>query len=248
MGLGLASPYVLLSWNPAWLKFLPKPGAWMEKFKIAMGFPMLVTAVWLLNVAASTYGKNVLWLGIFLVVIALAAWIFGEFFQRGRSGKTAAAMITLLLLVVGYVFALEKQLHWRAPVSETIRTGSLKESADGIDWQPWSPAAVAAARAAGKIVFVDFTADWCLTCVFNKKTSIEIASVREKIKSLDAVALLADYTQFPPGITAELSRFNRPSVPLVLVYPKNSAAPPLVLPELLTPGLVLDALEQAGKM
>ena len=248
VGLGLSAPYLLLTWNPAWLKFLPRPGAWMEKFKIAMGFPMLATVVWLFSVAASSYGKNVLWLEIFLVIVALAAWIFGEFFQRGRSGKTAAAMITLLLLVGGYVLALEKQLHWRAPVSETIRTGSLKESADGIDWQPWSPAAVAAARAAGKIVFVDFTADWCLTCVFNKKTSIEIASVREKIKSLDAVALLADYTQFPPGITAELSRFNRPSVPLVLVYPKNSAAPPLVLPELLTPGLVLDALEQAGKM
>ena len=79
VGLGLASPYVLLSWNPAWLKFLPKPGAWMEKFKIAMGFPMLATVVWLFNIAASSYGKNVLWLGVFLVVVAFAAWIFGEF-------------------------------------------------------------------------------------------------------------------------------------------------------------------------
>ena len=79
VGLGLAAPYVVLSWNPAWLKFLPKPGAWMEKFKIAMGFPMLATAVWLFNLAYDNYGKNVLWLGIFLVVVALAAWIFGEF-------------------------------------------------------------------------------------------------------------------------------------------------------------------------
>ena len=82
-GLGLAAPYVLLSWNPAWLKFLPKPGAWMEKFKIAMGFPMLATVVWLFNVASSSYGKNVLWLGVFLIVVAFAAWIFGEFVQRG---------------------------------------------------------------------------------------------------------------------------------------------------------------------
>src|SRR5207244_854981 len=74
VGLGLAAPYVLLSCNPALLKFLPKPGAWMEKFKITMGFPMLATVVWLLNIAASSYGKNVFWLGIFLVVVAFATW------------------------------------------------------------------------------------------------------------------------------------------------------------------------------
>ena len=91
VGLGLSAPYILLSWNPAWLKFLPKPGAWMEKFKIAMGFPMLATVVWLFNVAASSYGKNVLWLGIFLVVVAFAAWIFGEFFQRGRRHRGVRA-------------------------------------------------------------------------------------------------------------------------------------------------------------
>src|ERR1035441_9150360 len=110
VGLGLASPYILLSWNPAWLKFLPKPGAWMEKFKIAMGFPMLATMVWLFNVAASSYGKNVLWLGIFLVVVAFAAWIFGEFFQRGRRRKGVALALALLLLAGGYAFALEKEL------------------------------------------------------------------------------------------------------------------------------------------
>ncbi len=135
VGLGLAAPYVLLSWNPAWLKFLPKPGAWMEKFKIAMGFPMLATVVWLFNVAASSYGKNVLWLGVFLVVVAFAAWIFGEFVQRGRRHKTVAAIVALLLLIGGYAFALEKELDWRVAMPETAATGSLKESPDGIDWQ-----------------------------------------------------------------------------------------------------------------
>ena len=245
VGLGLASPYVLLSWNPAWLKFLPKPGAWMEKFKIAMGFPMLATVVWLFNIAASSYGKNVLWLGIFLVVVAFASWVFGEFFQRGRKHKTVAAIVTLFLLAGGYVFALEKQLDWRAPFVETGSTGSLKESADGIDWQRWSPEAVAAARAADKPLLVDFTADWCLTCQVNKKTSIEIPSVREKLKSLDAVALLGDYTHFPDAITTELNRYNRAGVPLVLVYPKNLDAQPIVLPEVLTPGIVLAALNRA---
>ena len=141
----------------------------MEKFKIAMGFPMLATVVWLFNLAHDDYGKNVLWLGVFLVVVAFAAWIFGEFFQRGRKHKTAAAIITLILLVGGYVFALEKELDWREAMPEADTDGSLEESPDGIDWQPWSPEAVAQARAAGKPVLVDFTADWCLTCQVNKK-------------------------------------------------------------------------------
>ena len=247
VGLGLSAPYVLLSWNPTWLKFLPKPGAWMEKFKIAMGFPMLATVVWLFNIATASYGKNVLWLGIFLVVIALAAWIFGEFFQRGQKHKSIAAIIALLLLGGGYVFALEQELDWRTATPDASATGSLKESADGIDWQRWSPEAVAQARAAGKIVLVDFTADWCLTCQVNKKTSIEIASVRQKLKDLNAVAFVGDYTRTPDNITTELNRYNRAGVPLVLVYPKSADAPPMILPEVLTPNIVLNALDQAAK-
>jgi len=245
VGVGLASPYVLLSWNPAWLKLLPKPGAWMEKFKIAMGFPMLATVVWLFNLAAGSYGKNVLWLGIFLVVVAFAAWIFGEFFQRGRSRRGVAIVLVLLLLVGGYAFALEAELNWRT--ATPAAAGSLKESADGIDWQPWSPAAVAQARAAGKPVLVDFTADWCLTCQVNKKTSIEISPVRKKIMDLGVAALLADDTRTPENIAEELGRYHRAGVPLVLVYPKNADAPPMVLPEVLTPRIILEALERAGK-
>ena len=246
VGLGLASLYVLLSWNPAWLKFLPKPGAWMEKFKIAMGFPMLATVVWLFNIATASYGKNVFWLGVFLVVVAFAAWIFGEFFQRGRKHKVAAAIVALILLGGGYVFALEKELGWRTAIPETDTTGSLKESADGIDWQRWSPEAVAQARAEGKPVLVDFTADWCLTCQVNKQTSIEISSVRKKLKDINAVAFTGDYTRTPDNITTELKRYDRAGVPLVLVYPKNPDAQPIVLPEVLTPGIVLDALDRAA--
>jgi len=247
VGLGLAAPYVALSWNPAWLKFLPQPGAWMEKFKVAMGFPMLATAVWLFNLAAGSYGRSVLWLGVFLVIVAFAAWIFGEFVQRGRSRKGLALAIALILLIGGYAFALESQLHWRQPVSAAAAGDSLQESKDGIDWQPWTPEAVAQARAAGHPVIVDFTADWCLTCQVNKKTSIEIPSVHAKLKAVGAVALLGDYTHFPDSITAELNRFNRAGVPLVLVYPKNPEAQPTVLPEILTPGIVLGALDRATR-
>ena len=247
VGLGLAAPYVLLSYNPAWLKFLPKPGAWMEKFKIAMGFPMLATVVWLFNVASSSYGRNVLWLGVFLVIVAFAAWIFGEFVQRGRSRKTIATVVAMLLLAGGYAFALEKELDWRVAMPEAAATGSLKESPDGIDWQRWSPEAVAQARAAGKPVLVDFTADWCLTCQVNKKLAIEIPSVRAKLKELNAVALAGDYTRFPDAISTELNRYNHAGVPLVLVYPKNAGAPAIVLPQILTPGIVLDALDRAAQ-
>jgi thiol:disulfide interchange protein DsbD len=96
-------------------------------------------------------------------------------------------------------------------------------------------------------VLVDFTADWCLTCQVNKKTSIEIPSVRQKLKDINAVALVGDYTHFPDSITTELSRFNQAGVPLVLVYPKNADVPPIVLPQILTPEIVLDALDRAAK-
>ena len=124
--------------------------------------------------------------------------------------------------------------------------GSLKESPNGIAWQPWSPEAVAQARASGKPVLVDFTADWCLTCQVNKKLAIEIPSVRAKLKEIGAVALIGDYTHFPDAITAELNRFSRAGVPLVLVYPMNPGAEPIILPQVLTPGIVLDALDRAA--
>ena len=94
---------------------------------------------------------------------------------------------------------------------------------------------------------MDFTADWCLTCQVNKKTSIEIPSVEKKLKDLNFVTLVGDYTHTPANITAELTRYQRAGVPLVLVYPKSADAPPMVLPEILTPGIVLDALDQAAK-
>ncbi len=246
VGAGLALPYLLLSWYPAWLKALPKPGAWMEKFKIAMGFPMLGTAVWLSSVAQAHYGRRVWWLGMFLVLAALAAWVFGAFVQQGSKRRGLAAGVAALILGGGYFYVLEGQLRWRAPQAEAS-AGVLQTEPGGIAWQPWSPEAVAAARARGRPVFVDFTADWCVTCQANKKTSIEIESVRTRLKEIDAAALLGDYTKVPPAITAELNRFGRAGVPLVLVYPRNSNAPPIVLPELLTPGKVLDALNEAAK-
>jgi len=247
IGLGLAVPYLLLSWNPRWLKFLPKPGAWMERFKVAMGFPMLATAVWLLSLTTDFYRDRVLWLGLYLIIVACAAWVFGQFVQRGSSRRGVAVALVLSLLVGGYAYAIERQLRWRSPVEETAGGDTIQESPEGIAWRRWSPQAVAAARAEGRAVFVDFTAKWCLTCKLNLNSSIEIPSVREKLKQMNAVALLADHTKYPPAISAELEKYERAGVPLVLVYPRDASKPPLVLPEILTPGIVLKALEEAAK-
>jgi thiol:disulfide interchange protein DsbD len=137
------------------------------------------------------------------------------------------------------------ELDWGGSAPST--TPTTVKGSKGIAWQAWSPEAVDAARKEGKIVFVDFTAKWCVTCQVNKKTSIEIESVEKRLKELGAVALLGDFTRQDERIGMELQKFNRAGVPLVLVYPKDASKPPIVLPEVLTPGIVLDALEQAAK-
>ena len=247
VGVGLAAPYVVLSWNPGWLRFLPKPGPWMERFKVAMGFPMLATAVWLFSLTPAFYGTRSWWLLIFLVLVALAAWVYGQFVQHAGARRGFGLAAVLILLSGGYFYVIEGQLQWRSPVPETLAEGSLKESPGGIDWQRWSPAAVIQARAAGHPVVVDFTADWCLTCQANKKFALEVSSVRAKLREMQAAAFLGDYTRFPTNITEELNRYGRAGVPLVLVYPKNPSVPPIVLPEALTPGIVLAALDRADR-
>jgi len=235
VGLGLALPFVVICLEPRLLKFLPKPGAWMERFKVAMGFPMMATAVWLLWVSARGE-DDVLWLGLFLVVVAAAAWVWGEFGQR-LFRRVPAALGAVALLAFGYFVLLEGQLQWRRPV------GAVKE---GITWRVWSPEAVDEARREGHPVLVDFTAKSCLNCKFNKARSIEIKPTRKKLKEIGAVAFEADYTYEDPQIGQELRRFNRPGVPLVLVYPKDLSKPPEILPPLFSPSEMLSALAQAA--
>jgi len=246
IALGLAFPYVLLSWQPKWLKFLPKPGAWMERFKILMGFPMVATAFWLFSLSAGHFGRSgVLWLGLLLVFVALAAYIFGEFVQRGSKHRGLAGAIATVLLFGSLAYVLEGQLKWRSPERAGTAATTL-ESKVGIAWKAWTPTALAEARKSGKPVFVDFTADWCVTCQANKKTSIEITSVKEKLAAIGAISFLGDYTYEDAAIAAELKKYGRAGVPLVVVFPADPQAEPIVLPEILTPGIVLDALDKAA--
>jgi len=250
IGLGLALPFLLLSFFPALQAFLPRPGGWMEKFKVAMGFPMLATAVWLLSLTTAHFGTaGPLWVGLFLVFLALAAWIYGEFAQRGSSRRGVAMLLAVLFAVGGYYFTLERELDWRhppvAPPSGAARPAV--SDGEGIPWQPWSREAVERARAQGRVVLVDFRADWCLTCKLNKKTSLETDAVRQRIRELDVVPLLGDYTLKDPEMTKELHRFGRAGVPLVLVYPRDASKPPAILPTVLTPSIVLEALDAAAR-
>ncbi len=252
VGAGLAAPYVILSWQPGWLKFLPKPGAWMEQFKIAMGFPMLATALWLFSLTTIYYGERSWWLAVFLVFVSAAAWVFGGFVQRGSRRRGLALGMTLLVLTAGYVWALDGQLRWRSPLQDASSEGSLPHAPEGYVWHAWSAEAVAQGRAEGRPVVVDFTAKWCLTCNISVAPAFETKPVIEKLKQLKAVALLADYTRYPPKITEELARFDRTGVPLVLVYPSDPSKPPIVLSEPLpypapyAPTL-LEALDRAAR-
>lgn len=247
VGIGLAFPYLLLSWEPAWLKFLPKPGAWMEKFKIAMGFPMLAAAVWLCSLLTTFYGERTWSLALFLVIVALAIWIYGEFVQRGTKRRGLGVAMVLALLAVGYFYGLERQLRWREPLAEAKGATESSVTPSTGNWGKWSADAVTQARGEGRLVLVDFTAKWCLTCQKDVRPVLESDAVQEKLKQLNAVTLVGDYTRFPSDIFDELARYGRAGVPLVLVYPKNGTQPPIVLPEALTKGIVLSALDQAGK-
>jgi thiol:disulfide interchange protein DsbD len=246
IGIGLAFPYVLLCWNPAWLKFLPKPGAWMEKFKIALGFPVLAVAIWLLDVAVAHYGRLTLWLGFFLVILSLATWVWGEFVQRGSKRRSLAMSIALVMFLTGYFYALEHKLNWRTPPAKVTGKQSRAAAAGEIPWEPWSTEAVVAAQKSGRPVLVDFTADWCPNCQLNKVTSLEIPSTIAKLKELNFVSLIGDFTTEDPTIAAELRRHGRAAVPLVLVYPGIPGAEPIIMPELFTPGMIQEALDKVA--
>jgi thiol:disulfide interchange protein DsbD len=208
------------------------------------GLPMLATTIWLLSILFAHYGREIVWVEMFLLILSLALWLFGEFYQRNLK-IFSGLIIPIILVIGGYLYTLEYELNWRNP--EQIKISSVHPSKYGINWQQWSPESVSNALKEGKVVLVDFTADWCLTCKANYKTSLDIPSVSKKLKEINAAAFIADYTLKDERILVELKKYNRAGVPLVLVYPKNNPSEPVVLPEVLTPSIVLEALNKAAQ-
>ena len=232
LGVGMALPYLAASAWPRVARAMPRPGVWMATFKTAMAFPMLATVVWLAWVLGQQTGNDgvVALLGV-LVALAFALWAWA----RIDSGRVARAVwSTTGVVLLGTV------LTWALP---SWREASAATSTIGIDerWQPWSTERVAALNAEGRTVFVDFTAAWCVTCLVNKRTTLGDKAVLADLDAKRVALLRADWTRRDAAISEELSRLGRHGVPVYAIY-KPGQAMPTLLPELLSPQLVRDAL------
>ncbi|OAB56004.1 hypothetical protein AY599_04335 [Leptolyngbya valderiana BDU 20041] len=228
LGLGLALPFVLVSFFPGVLGFLPKPGPWMARFRQLLAFPMFATAIWLVWVLVAQVGADgVIWALAAFLAAGFAAWALS---LRGVAGKVAAAAGVFLAAAAVFAAARLEPQEIGAP--------------EGGAWAQWSPAAVEEARAAGRPVFVDFTAAWCVTCQVNKLGALSEGPVKSAFAAHDVALFRADFTNRDPVIAAELARHGSAGVPLYLMYPAGGGAPE-ALPPLLTGGLVIRAVERA---
>jgi thiol:disulfide interchange protein len=229
LALGLASPYLLLTFNPVWIRYLPRPGAWMEVLKQATAAPIFATVIWLVWLFASAAGVDALTalLAAFLL-LAIAGWILGRW--PARRPASVFALTVIVLAVATPLYAL-----WKFPAVET--TTAAKSG-----WQPYSREAIEQYRAQGRPVFVDFTARWCLSCQVNERAVLDSGDVRHRLHNSGIVLIRADWTKRDEKIASALSELGRSGVPTYVLYPPGQ--PPLVLPEVLTPGVVLSALDQ----
>lgn len=248
-GFGLAFPFLLIAFVPDLYRLMPRPGAWMETFKQFLGFTLIATTLWLVDVVYSQTGRD----GgtgflIFLAAVGLGTWVYGRF--AGATGDLRAQAITLSIAVAIAAFTGRSVLKTTlaadecavGPVVASTDPASLSFAED-IPWQPFSEGAVAAL--AGTPVFIDFTADWCLTCKVNERNVLDTRTVREAMSEHGVVPLKADWTRRDDVITAWLQRYGKAGVPFYLVIPADPAKPPIPLPEVITPDLVARALADA---
>jgi thiol:disulfide interchange protein/DsbC/DsbD-like thiol-disulfide interchange protein len=233
LGFGMALPVLALSLFPRLLRFLPRPGAWMETFKQLLAFPLYATVAWLAWVLAALDGIDAVFaLLMSLVLVAMAAWFYGRWAHRGGIWQPA---IAILLGIVAIAVA------WPGPA---VAPGAeAPPKAGEMAWQPWSPEEVRRLTESGKPVFVDFTAAWCVTCQVNKRVALNNPDVVKAFAAKDLTALKADWTRQDPRITAELAALGRNAVPVYAIYPPGGGAPHL-LPEVLTPSIVLDEVSR----
>jgi thiol:disulfide interchange protein len=238
---GMSAPYLLLCAQPAWLRFLPKPGPWMVHVKQFMGFLLLATLLFLLYVLGAQRGLDgILWASCFLLIVSVICWMKGAFFAPVASTRTrviAALTMAVLLAASGVYFIGEKFAFAKVSNAGSQLSG---------DWQAFTPERLQTELTQGHTVFVDFTAAWCLTCKFNEASVLESAAVREAFQRHGIIKLKADWTNGDPVITKLLQQFGRPGVPLYVLYPGKSEEP-IVFPELLTKSIILDKLETISR-
>ena len=224
LGLGLALPFLLLGFFPSLAAALPRPGAWMETFKQLMAFPLYLTAVWLLWVTVNQVGADgAALIGSGFVLIAFALWLWN------RQGA-----MPVLLRYAALAGALALLAH------PALRTESRPPAVAGAQSEAWSEQRVNQLRAEHRSIFVNFTADWCITCKVNESVALDSERVQQIFKQKNVARLTGDWTRSDPAITGLLASFGRNGVPLYLVYVNGGA--PKVLPQLLTPDIVIDSL------
>ena len=239
LGVGLAAPYVLLANAPGLLRRLPAPGPWMVGLKQALAFPLYLSVVWLTWVFGRQLGVDataVLLLS--LTFVGVAAWSTGRSQMSPMSPTPASRLITAGAVALA-VAAVVSATQIGAPPLRAADAGPLA-------WEAFTPARVVELRADGRPVFVDFTAAWCLTCQVNERVAFGNGAVQRALADADVALLRADWTNRDPVISEALASFGRGGVPLYVLYPAGGASEPAVLPALLTPGVLLDAVDRAS--
>lgn len=242
IALGLAAPYVLLSFFPIFLNYLPAPGAWMERFKQAMGFPILLTALWLLHVLESqTTPGTITILLLSSVGLLLAAWIFGITTQP-RSSKRIRRIGQLVSFVIVIASGLIS-----IPTHSAIHADAITQNGYDVDeydqhWLHFSKDTITRQLQKGNPVFVDFTARWCVTCQVNKKLIFSSAEIRDLVKEKSIVLVRADWTRYDPVITDALKEHGKAGVPFNLLYIPNKKEP-VEFPSLLTRGMIRESFK-----
>ncbi|HET8636805.1 MAG TPA: protein-disulfide reductase DsbD domain-containing protein [Acidobacteriaceae bacterium] len=231
VALGLAFPYLLLAFNPAWTRLLPRPGAWMEVLKQVVSIPLFGTVIWLVWVFDQTAspGALVFLLSAFLL-LAIAGWILGRW--PAKAPATVAAILVAACAVAAPLWSLRA-----LPAAAATQVQSAA-------WQPFSPQLVSNYRAQGKPVFVDFTAKWCLSCQVNERVVLDRDDVQQRLKSSGVELVRADWTRPDDTIANALAALGRSGVPTYVLYSADPGAPPKVLPEVLTTGILFHALDE----
>jgi thiol:disulfide interchange protein len=243
LALGLAAPYVALTLQPAWTRLLPKPGAWMDILKQAISVPIFLTVIWLAWVLANAYGATLLGvLLLSLLLLAIAGWFLGRW--PARRWATLLAAVIVLGVIASSVVA-PKYVVVLPPNDLSAEDARVLErmAVKDISWQPWSADSVQKSLAAGRPVFVDFTASWCLSCQVNERVALDRPEVLDAFAKANVVLLRADWTREDPAITQALAGLGRSGVPVYALYTPGQNNPQL-LPQVLTPTIVTGVLAQ----
>jgi len=246
VGFGMAFPYIILTSRPGWMKFLPKPGPWMEIAKQFMGFLMMGTLIWLLYILGKQLGmEGVVWTSAFLLVVGLGCWLIGHFATLTASRRTFIITWTAsLLLVVAAYFLF---IHPTLEAGRVLAQDPAQTNTDaGIRWEPFTVQRLDGVLQEKRTVFIDFTAEWCLTCKVNEKVVLNDAAVIRAFRERNIVPLKADWTSRNPEITKLLAKFGRSGVPLYVIFPADNPGSPIVLPEVITTSIVIEALQKAA--